>query len=142
MKDNNSEFYNNIALLISKKDFILSDSNLYMTPVVLYPFGVLGMKFSNMPIGAWLELWDTYPDLFDVCTCGGKAAVVSFGGSVFSGRHQRSSVCLNCGKIMCRSNGSLSTYSEPFAEVLIKYKALTPCNTITLSELIAVICRL
>lgn len=107
-----------------------------MTLVELPTFGVLGLKFSKMPLGAWLELWTTNPELFDNCRCGGKAAVVSFGGSVYSGRHQRISVCLSCGKFIKRTDGSLSNYSKPFATIYKKYIELPKCNTLSFNVLI------
>ena len=133
-----SLFLNHITLLINNREYIMSDSQRYMTPVRLSSVtGAMNTSFSNMPIGAWLEFWDNHPELLDTCRCGGKAAVVSFGGSIMSGKHHRNSVCLICGKTRWRSNGSLRSYAAPFDTLSRKYKALPPCSTKTLSELIA-----
>lgn len=136
MKKNNDTLLNNIGLFIKNKDHIMSNSSFFMIPVEISNFGVLGVSFRKMPIGAWLEIWTTYPQMFENCRCGGKAAIISFGGSVFSGRHQRRLFCLNCSKNLFRNNGSLSSYSIPFAAKLKKYNEFPECKTSSLDDLI------
>ena len=134
---NKSLFYNHIALLIAHRELIMSNRRYYMAPVSGVNFGVHYVgSFNDMPIGAWLEIWSLYPDTLDSCACGGKAPIVSFGGSPLSGAHSRTAICLQCGKTIENTNGKFYPIWKPFAEVQKKYNQLSKREVLTLENLI------
>lgn len=140
----NSPFFNNLPLLMAKKDIILSDNSYYMIQInglmfFAHAFSVSGVVRS-LPLGALLEIWTNIPSTTRKCKCGGTAVIVHTIGSAMTGICYCTSICLKCNKIKYgKAEGTTSTITNHFFTAKNKFEGIIDNKTINLDELIEIL---
>ncbi len=107
-------FIDNIELIISHVDTIISRKELFYTEL---SFGHISTTLTGtevLPIGVLVLLWRNREFLASCSVCGGKVYIVCAAGSPLSGSHQYTGICPVCKKVVY---GSKRTFRELYGPV-------------------------
>lgn len=134
-------FTDNAFYLLARRDRIMSDSRMFLTPVAVQSglayTGTSG--FHNPTVGVYLEWWDACPETMRIDKKGNRSLVYYLAGSPLSGMNSCAEVYENCkiGQVQLRS---FRENWSPFVHINTRYdKAKQIYQAYTLEQLLEIL---